>query len=252
MIVVLQASNESTLAGLRSTAKRTGVATHPVRDYGLTELQNGTWTALAIGPEEVERVDAVSGRLELLRDTHEERELRRRIAELEVASGAAEASKPKGDVVLVRTLDAYRDTAVVPDFFEQWCWEGDRSVLPHKWLQAVDECCGGRVGADALRPWEAQGFDEQGIFFITSRSDTCGIALALPAGEDPRTGTIGAWGVEASYRRRGLGRCLLRFCLQRHAELGRTRVLCTVSPVASPEAFQLLQQEGFLPVTGGR
>jgi len=275
MIIVLQVASESSLADLQAAAKQKGIITRPIFDYGLTEIANGTWTALAVGPDEVARVDSVSGGLELLRETREECDLRRRNSDLEkqlqelsghteaLASrlqthmrGAAQAvTSPAatpicGEVWLVRDLsanpiaDACR--AVVPEMFEQWCWEGDRTCLPSKWEQAVRECCNGQVASDALRPWEASGFDEQGIFFVTSRSETCGIAVALP-GTDAADGVIASWGVQSSYRRRGLGRCLLRLCLQRHAELGRSRVFLAVDPSRSPEAFQLLQTEGFVP-----
>merc|ERR1712224_916148 len=112
-------------------------------------------------------------------------------------SSPATALASPSEVWMMRDLSTnpVHDTskAVVPEMFEQWCWEGDKSVLPFKWEQAVTDCCDGQVSPNARRPWEIPGFDEQGIFFLTNRSDTCGIAVALPLGTDETEGMIAAW-----------------------------------------------------------
>mmetsp|Transcript_68596 Transcript_68596/g.223146 ORF Transcript_68596/g.223146 Transcript_68596/m.223146 type:complete len:157 (-) Transcript_68596:58-528(-) len=134
----------------------------------------------------------------------------------------------------------------VPDLFEQWCWEGDEFVLPKKWEQALAEACEGTALPQAMRPWESASFDREGIFFLTHRSDTGGIAIALP-GAGASDGVVGVLGVHPSFRRRGLGRCLLRLCVGRLVQLGRTRIFCAVDADRSPGAFKLLTSEGFRP-----
>jgi PTH2 family peptidyl-tRNA hydrolase len=63
--VVLQASGESELFALAEKADVEGVAHAIVRDAGHTQLDPGTVTALAVGPDEDDRVDAVTGDLSL-------------------------------------------------------------------------------------------------------------------------------------------------------------------------------------------
>merc|ERR1719401_543428 len=109
----------------------------------------------------------------------------------------------------------------VPDLHEQWCWEGDESILPLKWLGAVEACCGGVAlgaavagseNAEMPRIWEAPDFDPEGIFFLTHRSDVCGTIAAVPfaakggeggaagdaCGSD--TGALRFWGVRPQAR----------------------------------------------------
>eukprot|EP00747_Dinoflagellata_sp_TGD_P190812 gnl/TRDRNA2_/TRDRNA2_53210_c0_seq2.p1 gnl/TRDRNA2_/TRDRNA2_53210_c0~~gnl/TRDRNA2_/TRDRNA2_53210_c0_seq2.p1 ORF type:complete len:127 (-),score=7.81 gnl/TRDRNA2_/TRDRNA2_53210_c0_seq2:38-418(-) len=99
----------------------------------------------------------------------------------------------------------------------------------------------------SARPWEAASFDPQGIFFITHRSETCGVALALESTtvDGAPVGVVATFGVKPDSRRKGIGRCLLRLCIQRHKELGRSRVLCAIDRQRAPEAWQLLTSEGF-------
>lgn len=42
------------------------------RDEGLTEVEDGAWTTVAVGPDLAERVDAITGRLRLYRAAEEE------------------------------------------------------------------------------------------------------------------------------------------------------------------------------------
>merc|ERR1719424_27316 len=140
MIVVLQADDESGLKGLQTAAQSLGISCRPVVDYGLTEVANGTLTAVAIGPDEVARVDSVCGRLDLFRDTKEASDLRVQNTELQrqltqFMQGAKEGAIPSappvaaaGDVWLMRDLVAHpadscgANRAVVPEMFEQWTW----------------------------------------------------------------------------------------------------------------------------------
>lgn len=273
MIVVLQVASESDLRALQQRAQRDKIVTSTVIDEGLTEVDSGVWTTLAVGPDEVSRVDGITGKLQLYRSAAEveAEELRRKLLEAEAelarlrqsaahgvhpAIGSSASSAQGGKVwYCLELTSAGPATPVCPELFEQWCWEGDPTCLPYKWTQAVEECCNGQVAFAAERPWEAPGFDDQGIFFLTSRSETCGIAVALPAfagvpGGGDGVGVVAAWGVKPWCQRRGLGRCLLRLCLQRHSELGRRKVFCAVDPQSSPGACKLLIAEGFQPAPG--
>mmetsp|Transcript_63073 Transcript_63073/g.126421 ORF Transcript_63073/g.126421 Transcript_63073/m.126421 type:complete len:166 (-) Transcript_63073:173-670(-) len=64
-IVVLEVQSFQDLKLLRALARKRGVRAHSVRDEGLTEVQSGAWTVLAVGPDESSRVDEVTGKLRL-------------------------------------------------------------------------------------------------------------------------------------------------------------------------------------------
>mmetsp|Transcript_37792 Transcript_37792/g.70516 ORF Transcript_37792/g.70516 Transcript_37792/m.70516 type:complete len:165 (+) Transcript_37792:21-515(+) len=68
MIVVLQAESEASLEALKASASRRGLQVAPVLDEGLTEVEDETWTVLAIGPDAASKVDEVTGKLPLYRD----------------------------------------------------------------------------------------------------------------------------------------------------------------------------------------
>ncbi|CAE7203129.1 pth, partial [Symbiodinium sp. KB8] len=77
MIVVLEANSEEELKGLEAMAKRQGLQVAPITDEGLTEVEDETWTVLAIGPDASKKVDTVTGKLSLYRD--EAAELREKL-----------------------------------------------------------------------------------------------------------------------------------------------------------------------------
>jgi len=63
--VVVKAPLEELLAIWRR-AREMGLPAALVRDAGLTQVEPGTITALAVGPAEEEKVDALTGHLKLL------------------------------------------------------------------------------------------------------------------------------------------------------------------------------------------
>merc|ERR1712008_280641 len=138
---------------------------------------------------------------------------------------------------------------ILPELLEQWTWEEDTTILPFKWEQALADSCEEPVVLQAAKPWDAHDFDPSGMFFVTHRSETSGIAAALAAGRDE--GVIAVLGVHPSFRKRGIGRCLLRFALQRHAALQRKRVFCAVQVHRLPGMVHLLSSEGFQPSAVG-
>mmetsp|Transcript_40403 Transcript_40403/g.65323 ORF Transcript_40403/g.65323 Transcript_40403/m.65323 type:complete len:200 (-) Transcript_40403:49-648(-) len=85
MIIVLQVDSEQALAQLEKAAQKKGVKSHDCRDEGLTEVEDDTWTALAVGPELSSKVDAVTGKLELYRDDSAQEELKALRARAEAA-----------------------------------------------------------------------------------------------------------------------------------------------------------------------
>lgn len=277
MIVVLQASGERDLRSLEAAARKEGLVTSIVQDEGLTEVGSGVRTVLWVGPDLSSRVNVVTGKLQLYRDPAEDdlKALRERLelAEASLAasrkhhpadvigsasklvkmsgppSGASRIKLRDGDALMVLDLvagDAERLEPKVPDLFESWTWEGDTTVLPGKWEDAITECFETSVADCTQKPWEDPKFDPDGIFFLTHRSGTCGIALTLD-GDEKGTGVIACLGVQSAFHRRGVGRCLLRLCLQRHLQLLRTRVFCAIDAQQSPQGMQLLVSEGFKP-----
>merc|ERR1739841_175759 len=65
-MIVVAAPHEG-LSALRDAASNAGLPHCLVADAGRTEVEPGTETVLAVGPGEVSRVDAITGRLRLLR-----------------------------------------------------------------------------------------------------------------------------------------------------------------------------------------
>ncbi|MBT3395547.1 peptidyl-tRNA hydrolase [archaeon] len=64
--VVLKVKEESELFKFKEFAKDVGVVSALIRDAGKTQLDPGTITCLAIGPDEVKKVDSVSGDLKMM------------------------------------------------------------------------------------------------------------------------------------------------------------------------------------------
>jgi PTH2 family peptidyl-tRNA hydrolase len=64
--VVVKAAGESELMELLKKAKTMGLPAALIQDRGLTQLEPGTVTCLAIGPAPAAMVDKVTGQLKLL------------------------------------------------------------------------------------------------------------------------------------------------------------------------------------------
>lgn len=58
--------SEEELLALHEKAKAEGILTALILDAGLTEFDKPTYTAIAVGPDEPAKVDAITGHLKLL------------------------------------------------------------------------------------------------------------------------------------------------------------------------------------------
>lgn len=65
--VVLKAKDVKQLVHLKGDAEKTGLNSYLVTDAGRTEIPSGTKTALAIGPDEEDKIDKITGSLPLLK-----------------------------------------------------------------------------------------------------------------------------------------------------------------------------------------
>lgn len=64
--VTVMVHSEEELLSLVEDAKRAGVVAEPIQDSGYTEFHGvPTWTAAAIGPDYDEKIDPITGHLEL-------------------------------------------------------------------------------------------------------------------------------------------------------------------------------------------
>ncbi len=64
--ITVYVNSEQELLSLYEKAKSMDLLHYLVRDAGFTEFKEPTYTALAIGPDDVEKIDALTGRLPLL------------------------------------------------------------------------------------------------------------------------------------------------------------------------------------------
>ena len=64
--VVLKAKSKEELFNYKDLAERSGIKTAIIKDAGKTEIPVGTYTTLAIGPDEETKIDKITGKLESL------------------------------------------------------------------------------------------------------------------------------------------------------------------------------------------
>ncbi|KAJ6509311.1 peptidyl-tRNA hydrolase PTH2-domain-containing protein [Mycena vitilis] len=64
--IALKATSEKQLLELEALAKSLNLCARSVQDHGLTQVEQGTRTVLAIGPAPVELINRVTGKLRLL------------------------------------------------------------------------------------------------------------------------------------------------------------------------------------------
>ena len=94
------------------------------------------------------------------------------------------ASLEGGDLIRVET----------PELCEVWTWQGDTSILPHKFESVLNAAATEAdyigFGKEVFKHGELKkkfiqrpDFDPDGFFFITYRSNAIGLTLALPDGK---------------------------------------------------------------------
>lgn len=64
--IVVGVENEEELFAVFNKAKEMGILCAMVQDAGLTEFKEPTYTCCAIGPDDVSKIDAITGDLQLL------------------------------------------------------------------------------------------------------------------------------------------------------------------------------------------
>jgi PTH2 family peptidyl-tRNA hydrolase len=65
--ICVSCNSEEELLALQSSAETNGIRNALIKDAGLTEFHGiPTYTALAIGPDEVDKIDKITGHLKLL------------------------------------------------------------------------------------------------------------------------------------------------------------------------------------------
>lgn len=64
--VVLRAADEDELTGVAARAREAGLAVELISDAGRTQVPAGTLTSCAIGPDDDDAIDAITGSLPLL------------------------------------------------------------------------------------------------------------------------------------------------------------------------------------------
>ena len=64
--VVVKVKSKKELLDVYEKAKEKGIPCFLVRDAGLTQVEPGTLTAVALGPDEDEKIDEITGKLKLL------------------------------------------------------------------------------------------------------------------------------------------------------------------------------------------
>jgi PTH2 family peptidyl-tRNA hydrolase len=65
--VVLWCNDEAEFHMLAERADQANLCVHKIQDEGRTEFEGPTWTAFAIGPDESEVIDHITGHLKLVR-----------------------------------------------------------------------------------------------------------------------------------------------------------------------------------------
>jgi hypothetical protein len=72
-----------------------------------------------------------------------------------------------------------------PQYYESWIWEGDKSILPYKWIDLIKDSkikikdLDSNSNLDKFLKknyYKNSDFDEKSFFFITYRSQTAGCA----------------------------------------------------------------------------
>jgi hypothetical protein len=78
-------------------------------------------------------------------------------------------------------ITSYNKEHKVPFLYETWCWEGDESVLPYKWIELLKQSdLINKFTLEELKEYikekyyKNSNFDKKSFYFITHRSDVAG------------------------------------------------------------------------------
>ena len=100
----------------------------------------------------------------------------------------------------------------IPFMHEVWNWEGDKSVLPSKWVAIIQHSRGSSPTAKQLleKYINTPKFDPNSFFFITKRSKAIGCAIVTDASGKYCIEYLGT----ASKERESIEGALLDLCAQ--------------------------------------
>eukprot|EP00743_Colponemidia_sp_Colp-15_P010112 GILK01011105.1.p1 GENE.GILK01011105.1~~GILK01011105.1.p1 ORF type:complete len:174 (-),score=19.59 GILK01011105.1:60-536(-) len=140
----------------------------------------------------------------------------------------------------------------VPLYYEVWNWEGDTSVLPIKWYEAIrksyvkqlwSEWNPERLEAEYV---QRRDFDPSNFFFLTQRGNV-GACCFAGNGEQDDAGTIEWLCVDPSCIRDKVGKCVMTLAARRLRDLGRTSCVVSV-PATRQDLVEDLLSLGFVAV----
>ena len=126
-----------------------------------------------------------------------------------------------------------------PDLCEIWTWQGDTSILPFKFESVLNSAATEPdyvgFGKNVFSHTELKatyidnkGFDPNGFFFLTYRSQPIGLTLALPQTGD--TWEVPFLAIVPNYYGKGVEQCLLHLVVEFLKSRGAKKAVFRVHP----------------------